>query len=107
MGAVLGGWGRWRSIKRVEFGVRKVEMWEEANWSIRLRYLQDMSPICSKAIQRRRGEVGPIHLVIGPLHLIHEIQATVYDERIHEASLLTESGDTISTLLGRAEFELK
>lgn len=57
--------------------------------------------------QRRWVEVGPIHLVIGPLHLIHEIQATVYDERIHEASLLTETGDAISTLLGRAEFELE
>ena len=38
-GAVLGGWGRWRSMKRMEVGVRKVEMWEEENWSIRLRYL--------------------------------------------------------------------
>lgn len=38
-GAVLGGCGRWRSMKRVEVGVRKVEMWEEANWSTRLRYL--------------------------------------------------------------------
>ena len=24
---------------RVEVGVMKVEMWEEANWSMRLRYL--------------------------------------------------------------------
>lgn len=26
-------------MKRVEVGVMKVEMWEEANWSMRLRYL--------------------------------------------------------------------
>lgn len=48
-----------------------------------------------------------IHLVVGPLHLIHEIQAAVYDEGIHVASFLTETGDAISTLLRRAEFELK
>lgn len=38
-GATLGGCGRWRSIKRMEVGVRKVEMWELENWSMRLRYL--------------------------------------------------------------------
>ncbi len=38
-GGVLGGWGRWSRRKRVEVGVRKAEMWVEANWSIRLRYL--------------------------------------------------------------------
>jgi len=38
-GAVLGGCGRWRRRKRVDVGVRKAEMWEEANWSMRLRYL--------------------------------------------------------------------
>ena len=48
-----------------------------------------------------------IHLVVGPLHLIHEIQAAMYDEGIHVASLLAETGDAISTLFGRAEFELK
>ncbi len=42
VGDVLGGWGRWRSMKRVLVGVRKVEMWEEANWSVRLRYLIDL-----------------------------------------------------------------
>ncbi len=26
-------------MKRVEVGVMKVEIWEEANWSMRLRYL--------------------------------------------------------------------
>lgn len=56
---------------------------------------------------RRVVEARPIHLVIGPLHLIHKIQATVYDERIHMASLWTETGDAISTLLGRAKFELE
>ena len=39
-GAVLGGCGRCRSMKRVEVGVRKVEIWDEAKWSTRLRYLQ-------------------------------------------------------------------
>lgn len=48
-----------------------------------------------------------IHLVVRPLQLIREIQAAVYDEGIHVASLLTETGDAISTLFGRAEFELK
>lgn len=38
-GAVLGGWGRWRSMKRMLVGVRKEEMWVEANWSVRFRYL--------------------------------------------------------------------
>ena len=38
-GGVFGGCGRWRSMNRVEVGVKKVEMWEEANWSTRLRYL--------------------------------------------------------------------
>jgi len=38
-GRVLGGWGRCRRRKRVEVGVRKQDMWVEANWSIRLRYL--------------------------------------------------------------------
>lgn len=27
-------------MKRVEVGVRNVEMWEEAKWSTRLRYLR-------------------------------------------------------------------
>ena len=39
VGGVLGGWGRWRSMNRVDVGVTKEEMWEEANWSMRLRYL--------------------------------------------------------------------
>lgn len=38
-GSVLGGCGRWRRRKRVEVGVRKQDMWVEANWSIRFRYL--------------------------------------------------------------------
>ena len=38
-GATLGGCGRWSSMKRMEVGVRKVEMWEVENWSVRLRYL--------------------------------------------------------------------
>ena len=31
-------------MNRVEVGVRKVEIWEEANWSTRLRYLVSISP---------------------------------------------------------------
>ena len=38
-GSVFGGWGRWSRRKRVEVGVRKAEMWEEAKWLMRLRYL--------------------------------------------------------------------
>lgn len=44
-GAVLGGCGRCRSMKRVEVGVRKAEMWEDAKWSIRLRYLWVIRPL--------------------------------------------------------------
>lgn len=32
-------------MKRVEVGVKKVETWEEANWSMRLRYLIPSSAI--------------------------------------------------------------
>lgn len=39
MGFVLGGWGRWRRRNLFEVGVRKADMWEDAKWSIRLRYL--------------------------------------------------------------------
>ena len=48
-----------------------------------------------------------VHLVIGPLQLVCEIQAGVDDEWVHVAGLLTEAGDTISALLGSAEFELE
>lgn len=50
---------------------------------------------------------GGIHLVVGPLQLVYEVQAGVYDERVHVAGFLTEAGDTISALLGGAEFELE
>ena len=46
-------------------------------------------------------------MVVGPLQLIREIQAAVYDERVHVASLWAETGDAISALLGSAEFELE
>lgn len=48
-----------------------------------------------------------IHLIVGPLQLVHEIQAAMYDERVHMSCLLSESGDTISALLGSAKLELK
>lgn len=40
VGAVLGGWGRWSRRKRMEFGVSRAEMCDEANWSMRFRYLR-------------------------------------------------------------------
>ena len=46
-------------------------------------------------------------MVVGPLQLVYEVQAGVYDEWIHVAGLLTEAGDAISALLGSAEFELE
>ena len=48
-----------------------------------------------------------LHLVVGPLQLIHEIQATVHDEGIHVACLLGETGNAISSLLGGAKFKLE
>lgn len=48
-----------------------------------------------------------VHLSIGPLQLVHEIQTGMNDERVHVACLLTETGDTISALLGSAKFELE
>lgn len=60
-------------MKRVEVGVIKVEMWEEANWSMRLRYLQQISPVVHEGDRRSQGEAGPVHLVVGPLQLVHEI----------------------------------
>ena len=42
-GAVFGGCGRCNSMNRVEVGVRKAEICEEANWSTRLRYLGQIS----------------------------------------------------------------
>ena len=48
-----------------------------------------------------------IHLIVGPLQLVDEIQAAMDDERVHMACLLTETGDAISALLGSAKFELK
>lgn len=40
VGWVFGGWGRCRRRNLLEVGVRKAEMWDEAKWSIRLRYLR-------------------------------------------------------------------
>lgn len=40
VGAVLGGWGRCSRRKRMEFGVNRAEMCDEANWSMRFRYLR-------------------------------------------------------------------
>lgn len=48
-----------------------------------------------------------IHLIVGPLQLIHEIQAAMHDERVHMARLRAETGNAISALLGGAEFELE
>ena len=47
------------------------------------------------------------HLIIGPLRLVDKVQAAVYDEGVHMACLLTETGDAISALLGSAELELE
>lgn len=40
VGAVFGGWGRWRRRNLVDVGVKKQEIWEFENWSMRLRYLR-------------------------------------------------------------------
>ena len=48
-----------------------------------------------------------VHLVVGPLQLVDEIQAAVDDERVHVPCLLAEAGDAIAALLGSAEFELE
>lgn len=93
-------------MKRVEVGVMKVETWEEANWSTRLRYLLPFSsnPSAESAYCEERKRV---HLIVGPVQLVHEIQAAMYDERVHAARLLAETGDAIAALLGSAKFELK
>lgn len=40
---MLGRWGRWRSIKRVEVGVRKHETCAEEKASMRRRYLRGLA----------------------------------------------------------------
>lgn len=40
-------------MKRVEVGVMKVEMWQEANWSMRLRYLIP-SIVSEPSVERER-----------------------------------------------------
>lgn len=40
-----------------------------------------------------------IHLIVGPLQLVHKIQARMHDERVHVAGILTEAGDPIAALL--------
>lgn len=43
-------------MKRVEVGVKKVEMWEEANWSTRLRYLRpSLAVTLSKELVLEKG----------------------------------------------------
>ncbi len=111
-GAVLGGWGRWRSMKRVLVGVRKAEMWVEANWSIRLRYLYSFvngsaSVAAFRATAVRGERSWNAHLIVRPLHLVHEVQTAMDDERVHLARFLTEACDAIAALFGGAEFELE
>jgi len=48
-----------------------------------------------------------IHLVVGPLQLIDEIQASMHDEGVHVTSFLTEASNAITTLLGGAELKLE
>ncbi len=104
VGGVLGGWGRWRRRKRVEVGVMKAEMWEEANWSVRLRYLVRVG-----LLVREGGGLGGrrAHLVVGPLELVGEVEAAVDDEGVHVAGFGGEAGDAVAALFGGAEFELE
>ena len=46
-------------------------------------------------------------MIIEPLHLIDDIQTTVYDERIHLTCFHSETSDTIAALFRGAEFELE
>lgn len=52
-------------------------------------------------------EKEDVHLVVGPLHLIHEIQTGVHDEWVHVSCFLAKACDAITALLGGAEFELE
>lgn len=95
-------------MKRVEVGVRKVEMWEEANWSMRLRYLpKEKHRYQINSFGEAGRGWGYVHLVVCPHQFIHEIQATMYDERVHMASFLAEAWHTIAALFRSTELELE
>ena len=50
---------------------------------------------------------GRAHLVVGVLHLIHEIQTSMYDKWVHMPSFLTEACDAIAALFRGAKFMLE
>ena len=50
---------------------------------------------------------GGIHLIAKPLHLVHDIQATVHDEGVHLAGFGGEAGNAVAALFGGAEFKLE
>lgn len=58
-----------------------------------------------RELEEGKGEY--IHLIVSPLHLIHEIQTTVHDERVHMPGFLAETGNTIAALFRCSEFELE
>ena len=48
-------------MKRMEVGVRKVEMWEVENWSVRLRYLVIRDRSAHWTVHKWKYERGGVH----------------------------------------------
>ena len=117
-------------MKGMEVGVRKVEMWELENWSMRLRYLythvQSVSlkrSSQSQYIGRQKAvkehlrqvctvsELGKgkerIHSTTPPPRLINDIEATMHNKGIHSSGLRAEACGAISACFRGAEFELE
>ncbi len=59
-------------MKRVEVGVMKVEIWEEANWSMRLRYLIAASAILASGelvVKKGKGTSDCWSIAVRPRNL--------------------------------------
>lgn len=55
----------------------------------------------------RKQELDNAHLIAEPLHIIHDIEATMDDKWIHVACFRAEAGNAIAALFGGAEFEFE
>lgn len=61
----------------------------------------------SEIILKGREVNEHAHLIVEKLHLIHNIEAAMYNEGIQPAGFLAESGNAIAALLGGAKFKFE
>ena len=56
---------------------------------------------------KKRGRRGELHLVARPLHLVHNVKASMQEKRVQVPGFGTEAGNAVAALLRGAKLKLE